>query len=347
MLEAFLVSTAVVAARRARRQDAAAGPGARRPLCPALADRRRHPRRDARQSHDRGVGRRTGCARGAGRVALRWLLALSFFAVAAWALKADTLDKADAARDALGCVRRHGRRVLPRRDRRQDADRHRHARPRNSQSLRRGGRGYDARHAASSNVPTVFIGTRGLGAHSVPRRALRRGRVVRGARRVGAVARPNRRADAAAGIIDGLPHPMKPFNHAEIEAAAQAAWEAGDVYRATERADRPKFYACSMLPYPRGKLHMGHVRNYTINDMMARHLRMTRLQRADADGLGRLRPAGRERGDEERRAAGEVDAREHRHDEGADAGARAARSTGAARSPPATPSTTGGTSGCS
>ena len=61
---------------------------------------------------------------------------------------------------------------------------------------------------------------------------------------------------------------------AEVEAAAQAHWEARDAYRVSEDAGRPKFYACSMLPYPSGKLHMGHVRNYTINDMMARWLRM-------------------------------------------------------------------------
>jgi leucyl-tRNA synthetase len=61
---------------------------------------------------------------------------------------------------------------------------------------------------------------------------------------------------------------------AEVEASAQAHWTARDAYRVTEDASRPKFYACSMLPYPSGKLHMGHVRNYTINDMMARYLRM-------------------------------------------------------------------------
>ncbi|MEP7181458.1 MAG: leucine--tRNA ligase [Betaproteobacteria bacterium] len=67
---------------------------------------------------------------------------------------------------------------------------------------------------------------------------------------------------------------MKPFQPAEIEAAAQAAWTAADAYRATEKPGAKKFYCVSMLPYPSGKLHMGHVRNYTINDVMYRHLRM-------------------------------------------------------------------------
>ena len=61
---------------------------------------------------------------------------------------------------------------------------------------------------------------------------------------------------------------------AEVEAAAQAHWAAHHAFRVIEDTRRPKFYACSMLPYPSGKLHMGHVRNYTINDMMARQLRM-------------------------------------------------------------------------
>jgi len=61
---------------------------------------------------------------------------------------------------------------------------------------------------------------------------------------------------------------------AEVESAVQTQWRAADVYRAVERDDKQKFFCVSMLPYPSGKLHMGHVRNYTINDVMYRYLRM-------------------------------------------------------------------------
>jgi leucyl-tRNA synthetase len=70
------------------------------------------------------------------------------------------------------------------------------------------------------------------------------------------------------------------YNHLDVEKTAHRQWTAVDAYRVTENAvdaqgnPKKKFYACSMLPYPSGKLHMGHVRNYTINDMMTRHLRM-------------------------------------------------------------------------
>ncbi len=64
------------------------------------------------------------------------------------------------------------------------------------------------------------------------------------------------------------------YHPTAIETAVQSAWNAADAYRVNEQSDKPKFYACSMLPYPSGKLHMGHVRNYTINDVMTRHLRM-------------------------------------------------------------------------
>ena len=64
------------------------------------------------------------------------------------------------------------------------------------------------------------------------------------------------------------------YTPAEVESAAQADWAARDAYRVVEDPKKKKFYACSMLPYPSGKLHMGHVRNYTINDMLTRYLRM-------------------------------------------------------------------------
>ncbi len=67
---------------------------------------------------------------------------------------------------------------------------------------------------------------------------------------------------------------MTPFKPAEIEAAARDAWTRADAYRAVEKPGARKYYCVSMLPYPSGRLHMGHVRNYTINDVMVRHLRM-------------------------------------------------------------------------
>ena len=64
------------------------------------------------------------------------------------------------------------------------------------------------------------------------------------------------------------------YNPSEVEMAVQSVWADQDAYRVREDASKKKYYACSMLPYPSGKLHMGHVRNYTINDMLTRHLRM-------------------------------------------------------------------------
>ncbi|MEJ8826238.1 leucine--tRNA ligase [Variovorax humicola] len=65
------------------------------------------------------------------------------------------------------------------------------------------------------------------------------------------------------------------YTPSDVESAAQAVWRAADAYRVTEDTRKKKYYACSMLPYPSGRLHMGHVRNYTINDMLTRYLRMS------------------------------------------------------------------------
>src|SRR5665647_35085 len=64
------------------------------------------------------------------------------------------------------------------------------------------------------------------------------------------------------------------YNFQSIEPKWQKHWEDNDFFRVQEDPDKPKYYDLEMFPYPSGNLHMGHVRNYAIGDVIARFKKM-------------------------------------------------------------------------
>ena len=70
------------------------------------------------------------------------------------------------------------------------------------------------------------------------------------------------------------------YDHREIERSWQERWEREGIYRADDADPRPKYYVLEMLPYPSGDLHVGHAKNYTLGDAVARMMSCSSSRRS-------------------------------------------------------------------
>ena len=133
-----------------------------------------------------------------------------------------------------------------------------------------------------------------------------------------------------------------------IEEKWQRLWKESDAYRTPDESDKPKFYALDFFPYPSGDgLSVGHCRNYVPTDAVIALQAHAGVQRPPSHGLGRLRPAGRELRHQDGRPPAHHHRAQHRQLPPADGHDRRCPTTGRARSPAASRTTTAGRSGSS